>query len=1405
MSNENEIVWTVLPNGVAGAGAVKLSVLVSPRLHALGGKLSGDFVDWPKALREKILPALRIRWESPNVAVAPQIDTHSRAADSQLWKRLFPDSTPVQAASALAAPDDAIKVLRSFPAAMVHDQITTLYQDIGAAIVSDRVTRGEPQAAVTGSVDIPQRPWRLPASSRVLDIKVVQGTSKFTTNRGATYADLNKNIGIGNGNGGQPGPHLGADEQPRPMTAKRDDQKYKDEVTRFALGEAFRFYDRSPQAAHSEIEQAEPPPPAPPNLDFHSVCGFLADYPELLRLLGLAIDLVVSVPAGVAEKGKLRVEFAGLGSPFNKERLRPWTQFRYTPGRRFTADSPDTDPIRDGWLQLSGEQFSVADIDVDSSMLKAVNFVDLIGKISDSDRAEEHLGTGSAALQGAGITVFHENRDAHLATQISADMKRTQATGDVLPVLTATDLVRGYRIDVAGVEASGALGPWRSLCRRKGTYTIRREGQPPFPIEGIAEDEGCVRSSAVTHDAANSKERYVHEALFSWDGWSLVAPLPGRILNEAGQLEPANPPVSKDFPLDTKFVPVPGSLPVLRYGHAYRLRARVVDLAGNSLGPDADVPEQALSAPITYSRWEPVPPPVVVPRKPFNEGESVHRLVIRSTVTDDGIAWTPSTWAALRWNVPDHTVDTRATDGLSRRYLDHDERDIAPPKSSVQMAERHGMFDYAIGDNRSPRDRERFYKAASRESGTFLDTVVSRASNPDFTRDLLFFREIHVAKHDTYDPTPLTPLPISRGAGLQAGEFVIHTAVELLLPYLPDFLARGVTFYGLPSAPPIYQAQSFYDIIHDSWPDAAPFRLIIEEGDRAPLPFAGQLTVYLPKAEMVTVRLSCRLSASDLPLFPVWRMMTASERWRRLTDEARALLTAETVAGLNWMLTPFVELQLVHAVEKPLARPEVSELKFRREPEQTFATVTDGTLRVHAKSTGEIEIDASWQEWVDDLTEPAPHQIQGHARVTTLHLDPSYPLPGKLPQLPIRHTFGDTKHRNVAYRPTALTRFREYFHPSITAQRDLVTSVGAPSTGGSERGWPIPSSRRPEPPAPAYLLPTFRWSRTGDRRAGRATSIRDGAGVRVYLNRPWFSSGDDELLAVILDPAATSPLPDQLTTRWGIDPVWSDTTALPSPALTHFPHPSATATGLRLAESSTTSPLTASAAAYQPIYDPDKQLWYCDVDLDLGVPARERAYFPYLRLALARYQPYSVVGLELSKIVQAEFAQPVPPRTLVVQQSADHGLLITLSGPTAADSLGALAGTGLPAVAASHRVTVSIQQRGSIADSELDWQPLGSPRELICQTAGSGFSWTAQIPPAEIDITLRYRLLIEEYERHISDPGTAEETVEIGGQQVPVGHRLTYAVTVPLTREFNSSFHLAVDFDQWLQAEHRSS
>ncbi|MGI3227155.1 hypothetical protein ACRJ4B_28360 [Streptomyces sp. GTA36] len=132
-----------------------------------------------------------------------------------------------------------------------------------------------------------------------------------------------------------------------------------------------------------------------------------------------------------------------------------------------------------------------------------------------------------------------------------------------------------------------------------------------------------------------------------------------------------------------------------------------------------------------------------------------------------------------------------------------------------------------------------------------------------------------------------------------------------------------------------------------------------------------------------------------------------------------------------------MRLDLVHAVEKPLRPPELDRPSADRDPEQTSARLL-GNLLVHGDSTAQVAVEGAWSEWVDDVTQAGPRRFHHLAHLD----DTTVPADDDLVSLSRAHEFGDTRHRNLTYTPVAMTRFREYFHPSITGDPKLVTRTG---------------------------------------------------------------------------------------------------------------------------------------------------------------------------------------------------------------------------------------------------------------------------------------------------------------------------------------------------------------------------
>jgi hypothetical protein len=1449
MATESAI-FTALPNGVHKSGDfLRVTVFVSPRLSTDGAgrlPLEGSgfdaFEDWPATLAEMKFGVL---FDGLGTITADP-DPDSTGSDSGTWHLLF-DGCSVGEST---FNDLSNRRVLSVPVQAVSQSVLGMYTTVA------ETSPTEHPPVTTGL---------LAGLGRDLGL-LGQFKEEF-------YPPLDGLFG-----------HDG--EQKKSGGYLHRSQISPSERERMAFAEAYRFYDR-PGARDPGGKHKAPPPPDVPDLDFHGFVSFCGDYPELLRLLGLAIDVLVSKDATIPPAGRLRLEIGAPGafeSWMSAEQARPWTHYRIA-DRRFLPESRfKEEDLVDGTLRLeSSRLFIVNQFDVDGSALKTVDFAGNLRRLA------EHLGSQPAsmiedassmpALRTGGFTISRDGRAERIVRHLdrAADHEADHA-GAAPTELFAEDVNRGYRLDV---EDSKRPGRWLSLHRRTGTYRVDPSDGPPQLVP-IGPDEGYLKGAS-TSSVPGDEDLYLHETVIGWEGWSLAAKRPGQAITntEAEQIEPDNP---TDFPLFTEFEATPGTLPRLRFGRTYRFRVRAVDLAGNS-ARERDLVPQHVTEPQTFRRFEPVPSPAVVPRRPFTEGESLMRMVIRSTL---GVL--PPAYVALGRikGLSHHTEPLLA-------YLEANERHLAPPIASQQLAEWHGKFDPGIGQGAGQGDLDEQFDIAARESGSFLQPGAGVfVFNPDPA----------ATPTDLWDPNR------EKGAPLQQGEYVCHDVDDLATPYLPDPLSLGVSLSTLPGGAGT-RLQRWET--GPRWYDRRPFRIRIEDGAGPPV-YAGAdrlLTVFLPQAEIATVRLSSFMDPDDLELMAVWML---ERSWVRAGQQQSAEL------GLHWMLTPWQPLTLVHAVEKPLAAPviDVPPGGVQRNVGETFAVLA-GKVHNHAKSTGRLDIEAGWTEPIDDVLQDKPSTIEGAAHVGDFQLESSEDdcrtgrddLPGSgwnPPVHRVRHEFGDTRHRYVDYRATATTRFREYFPHEITDDPSLITHRGPDVT------LDVPSSRRPEPPEVLYVVPTWTWESAripGRSPAGRGQRLaptflhtRTAGGLRVYIDRPWYSSGDDELLGVVLEDqpwltwpvdvvagleapsiakagaddfakrvldeglvkpggrasaspserlvaglrrlrerrssprppasagrrsgarstaeevfvshdAATTPVtpradiggvarftahqlaalqnilgvligptgdPQKFVTHWGVDPIWGSAQMDAGPYVHQFPLRVAVGTGISLLEAPGN---TVTVVGHRPRFDEGRKLWYCDLQLDAG-----QSYFPFVKLALARYQPHSIAGQHLSSVIFPDFAQLVAERTAALTRMSRSAVAISVRGPAGytenAEELVPLFGfDNLEELLGLSRFAVAqVERLPADATTDLAWTPIGDEVRLQLSASGglANVRYFATVPLPTRAEGERLRLALREYEVFETDESEADDHVirpvsfgDFVFLNRPVRYRLVYA------------------------------
>jgi hypothetical protein len=202
----------------------------------------------------------------------------------------------------------------------------------------------------------------------------------------------------------------------------------------------------------------------------------------------------------------------------------------------------------------------------------------------------------------------------------------------------------------------------------------------------------------------------------------------------------------------------------------------------------------------------------------------------------------------------------------------------------------------------------------------------------------------------------------------------------------------------------------------------------------------------------------------------------------------------------------------------------------------------------------------------------------------------------------------------------------------------------------------VPSSARPPAPTLRYLMPTSRWLREG---TGTAVirSSRRGGGVRAFIERPWFVSGDDEQIAVLAwsQPTSIPPAVLRHISVAGRDPIWD--TGKPQAVLS----PANFYAEFR-PEFLPECAATVSAVVHAVKFDAELDCWYADIDLS---PLVESSYFPFVRFGLARYQANTVDSRQrLSPPIVSEPMQLLPHRELTAAEDA-------LIGPAGWTTIGA--------------------------------------------------------------------------------------------------------------------------------------
>jgi hypothetical protein len=218
-------------------------------------------------------------------------------------------------------------------------------------------------------------------------------------------------------------------------------------------------------------------------------------------------------------------------------------------------------------------------------------------------------------------------------------------------------------------------------------------------------------------------------------------------------------------------------------------------------------------------------------------------------------------------------------------------------------------------------------------------------------------------------------------------------------------------------------------------------------------------------------------------------------------------------------------------------------------------------------------------------------------------------------------------------------------------------------------------------------------------------------------------------------------------------------------------------------------------APHDVYYEAERRLWYCDIEVTWGA-----SYYPFIRLALARYQPTSVPSAYLSKIVLADFMPLVSDRWLTVTKTQDaRTRRVAVFGSTYSDSSSHAEAERAPVmslrladgsfislepakVAASSVVEVWVERFDATLGKDFGWQREGNAVVISDTKASKKLSPAARKRARQLFRERRFDILLKEnLTRLLITPALWEGSVTI--PQLPSGE-MRYRLAIAEYEEY---------------------
>ncbi|MCZ0990405.1 hypothetical protein [Streptomyces diastatochromogenes] len=1295
MTVKYTIVWTLLPDPAvppSADGTLHLTLVLSPRLTTTDGSPPGTAVH-PLSSYPLIAALPTLSYQV--FVVYHQAGGHQQKAavfndgalDTDLWNHLFPSTTPVNSFhfnEALApAP------IRSYPAHLVERSLSEQYSRLFGAEGGDGA---EHVRAVV--------PWRLSTTE--------------ATERWQAVDHLVDTIA----------PPDDPDSVRALSDLLRRHGSLPDVLDVDPHGWARLAAFHSPPGPAGQVQEPVAEAPERPGNDFHALVAALTDHPDLMARTGLVRRLAVPPPSPLTDGPLTLQAFVTHGAQI--EDFRPCTACVAASGRLFLAR-------RDGnaalFLPLNDTTtYTATDVDVDAGGLALQSYAHLLRR---RPRDEPPPAVRPPALRSDGIAVMEANRQIAfgqaLRTAKNANDDLKQGLPGDATTLASDTLQTGFRLDVFD-EGSNR---WYPLCRRTGTYTVRGLAHTiPIDDEGIVTD---VVGQNVDADG-DGNTLSLHQNVFRWNGWSPVVAPDGRTLDLNGNT--VDPGASHDstLPYSVQLGVPDNTLPSLRYGRRYRFRARLVDLAGRATPfTQQPVSGEPATPTLRYCRYEPIPAPILVPRKRMTEGESPTLLIVRT----------------------DNANPSAPTLGPPS------ERHLLPPKAAVQLLERHGVLDEAAKHRLDPQ----VYALLKQLDGG----VVPRTTTDDGAGGTPYM--------DVDRMQPLwAPDPYSRGIALDGWPMA---ALRMEWPHgtawHEQFPVRLTVRPGAAGTAPQVTTDAAARLIQVTVAPGAsfPVRLssALSTGDEENLGLwrwfinngHTPAEITAARADALAGRLSQLTPATELQILHAVRCPLQPPTFSQVAvlrdPGATSYVLDDPALQVHDLTTQSVHIEAAWdefddtAPSGPITSPARTVL--RQDERDTRPAPPPGAPTLAAEHfRSRHDLGDNRHHRLRYTPVGTSRFVKYFAQRRTVHLAGTTPVtlagafvPGTVvvraavPPTAASGTPGepgttylldrdvrvDTDHGTVTRMPGGAI--------ADNAAVDVSFVVPPVTSASAATSLDVPATVQPPAPAVESVVPAFKWQL--DQSGGTLVSTRHGA-LRVYLKRPWYASGEDEQLAVMV--MGQNATPDghsaEWATMWGRDPVRGAGSA----ETIGYPRPS----DLKADAMVQTGP--GQAMAYDVKFDDIRKLWYADIRF-----TADSVYEPFVRLRVARLQQHALLtptDLRLSSVVDAGFAK-IPAFRRTSMSRTGNSVTVTVVGPVPPP------GAAVPAGDVSSEVTAVVQVRSATVAAggdALAWLTLDTspPMTLNNDAVGVIGRWkgTLQLPPDAVAAHRPMRLLVQEFERY---------------------------------------------------------